>query len=148
MVSLVSAQSTLCTLVNNIVQWQFKMYDNFLGCYGFWTYMYNIECLNLFCFWKSKKDFVHPFVKVCILSSWMDITLKNLVAKKELQGHLDAWDVIIFIVATKQYWNNFLLMFEMSKKLIGSGETYDVDDQVNELWQWDIIQGEIKLDNK
>jgi hypothetical protein len=42
------------------------------------------------CFWKSKEDFVHPLVKVCILLSWMDITLTNLVAKKELQGHLYA----------------------------------------------------------
>ncbi len=25
-----------------------------------------VECLNLFCFWKSKEDFVHPFVEVCI----------------------------------------------------------------------------------
>ncbi len=44
-----------------------------------------------------------------------------------------------------------LLMFEKSKNLIGSGETYDVDDQVNEsseLWQWDITQGEIKLEKK
>ncbi len=56
-----------------------------------------------------------------------------------------------FIVATKRYWNNLLLMFEMSKKLIGSGEIYDVDDQVNEsceLWQWDITQREIKLEKK
>ncbi len=71
------------------------------------------------------------------------------MAKQEFQGHLDAWDVIIFIVATKQYWNNLILMFEMPKNL--SGETYDVADQVNEsneLWQWDITQGEIKLEKK
>jgi len=85
---------------------------------------------------QRKILFIH-LLRYVFLLSWIDITLKNLLAKQELQGRLDAWNVIIFIVATKQYWNNMLLMFEMSKKTIRSGETYGVDDQVNEsseLW--------------
>jgi hypothetical protein len=76
--------------------------------------------------------------------------IKEPSGEAKLQGHPDAWDVIFLLSQQKKIETTCCWCLKC-QKLIGSGEIYDVDGQVNEsseLWQWDVTQSVIKLEKK